>query len=621
MNQNSQTPEKRNIVWIFLSIANLVLIIFIISKVQNSTATPEVIQTVTKEIFASNTFAVEENGNGENKINQQTTPGENMVEGSQLFFISIKLNQQSKIYLLNPYENKFTQLFDDPYEQIHPAISNDQTKLAYSAKKNGYWDIYILDLSSGLETRVTDSPAYDGSPTWSSDDLYLAYESYQTGNLDIFIQDIIDLSITPIQLTNDKNPQFSPVWSPNGRDIAFVSTQTDNEEIWLAKLDALEDRFLKITDRPNHIDINPSWSADGEFLLWSSEQNGYPIILMTEINNLQNHHSELAIGTEASYFSNTVVTIQSEANQQFLVSKNLSSNLLNFSSIRIPGNVHGFAQIQNYRDNSNLLASLQKNPTITQNTMSENQVQVRKDLGLIENLETDRYYLLEDVIEPFNKFRSYLALETGWDLLFQLENAFLPITEPEIPGINQDWLFTGRAFEFNPLSTHAGLVKTIKEERNGQVFWRIFIKTRYQDGSQGLPLRIMPFDISARYDNDPISYESGGKYTPIPEGYWYDLTELAQSINWERVPAFVNWQYYFESARFNQFVYSDGMDWYSAMKQIYPLEAFMTPSPIPTNQLTPTSSPTIRLYRSPTITFTPTETVVPTYRPTWTPQP
>jgi hypothetical protein len=355
--------------------------------------------------------------------------------------------------------------------------------------------------------------------------------------------------------------------------------------------------------------------------MWSSEQNGYPIILMKDVDNLRDQHSELAMGTEAKLISNQLLFVQSEANQQFLVSKNISSNELDFPTIRIPGNVHGFSHISDFGDKTYLVSSLLKNPSSDGKQFNADEVQDRKDLRLIENLDTENYYLHEDVIEPFNQFRSHLALETGWDLLYQLENAYIPITEPEIPGINEEWLFTGRAFEFNPLSTHAGLVQTIKEERNGQIFWRIYIKTRYQDGSQGMPIRIMPFDISARYDNNPVSYETGGKYIPIPEGYWFDITELAQSIKWERVPALVNWQYYFESIRFNQFVFSNGLDWYSAMKQIYPIEAFMTPSPIPTNPLTPTSSPTIRFFRSPTITFTPTETLVPTFRPTWTPHP
>ncbi len=239
----------------------------------------------------------------------------------------------------------------------------------------------------------------------------------------------------------------------------------------------------------------------------------------------------------------------------------------------------------------------------------------------MENVEAEYPFLSGSVVQPFTELRTSIANISGWDFLRQLEKTYIPITDPSTPGTAEEWLYTGRAFEFNPLSIHAGLTTTIKEERSGQTYWRIFIKARYQDGSQGFPIKQMPFDLSARYNNDPDTYETGGMNIPIPEGYWIDLTELALSESWERVPAMANWQKYFNSTRFNQFIYSNGLDWYAAMKALYPIEAFKSPTPIPTNPLTPTVSPTIRYYRSPTITSTPTETVVPTRRPTWTPQP
>src|SRR5690606_18697909 len=75
-----------------------------------------------------------------------------------LYILSIYVNQKSQLYAFHPDGIPFTRLLDEPYEEIHPAISHDNTKIAYSAKKNGYWDIYILDFSDGSEKRVTDSP-------------------------------------------------------------------------------------------------------------------------------------------------------------------------------------------------------------------------------------------------------------------------------------------------------------------------------------------------------------------------------------------------------------------------------------------------------------------------------
>ena len=133
-------------------------------------------------------------------------------------------------------------------------ISPEGTKIAYSAKKNGYWDIYILDLATGQETRITNSPEYEGNPTWSPDSQFLAYKSYKNRNLDIFIQPLNDLSEEPIQLTESTAQEFSPSWSPNGRQIAYVSTISGEEEIWLAKLDVVENRLSIAYSHPGQTD-------------------------------------------------------------------------------------------------------------------------------------------------------------------------------------------------------------------------------------------------------------------------------------------------------------------------------------------------------------------------------
>ncbi len=160
-----------------------------------------------------------------------------------------------------------------------------------------------------------------------------------------------------------------------------------------------------------------------------------------------------------------------------------------------------------------------------------------------------------------------------------------------------------------------------REERGGQTFWRVFIRARYQDGSQGIPMREHPWSLDARYNGDPRTYEQGGALIPIPDGYWIDFTELASRFGWQPVAALQNWRTFYPAARFNQFVKTDGLNWSAAMAQFYPPEALQTPTAIPTLTLTPTISPTIRFYRTSTPLPSPTPTSQPTRRPTWTPLP
>ena len=122
------------------------------------------------------------------------------------------------------------------WDDITPSISPDGNKIAFSSRRNGYFDIHILDLENGATTRVTDSLAYDASPSWSPDGQWLVYETYENGNFDIQIRSAVDPEQPPIQLTNDAFLDHSPVWSPQGRQVAFVSNRNGNDEIWIADL-------------------------------------------------------------------------------------------------------------------------------------------------------------------------------------------------------------------------------------------------------------------------------------------------------------------------------------------------------------------------------------------------
>ena len=621
MNEKKPPIGNRNTIWIILAIINLILIIIFLSDQQKIASKNGTTPFVSSTSESSSTPELDQLVINQQPTTTNTPMSESKLGDEFLIILSMHVDQKSSLFFYNPQQSIFTPVFSDNFERIHPSLSKDQNKLAYSAKKNGYWDIFILDINTGDEIRITDTPEYEGAPTWSPDNQYLAYETYKFGNLDIFIQNISDLSAPPIELTTDKNAQFSPTWSPLGEEIAFVSTQDGDEEIYLAKLDTLENRFDKITDRPNLADLNPEWSFEGDKLLWTSEVNGFPIILNSPRAENFNSISEVTIGTDITFSQNVFSFIQSEANQDFLVIKNSITNELLFPYIKLPGIVHGFVQLSSFTEKDFITNSLIENSELKSNEETNLGDKSRFQLVKINDLEIDTHYLHENVLNPFNHFRTTISDKTGWDFLYQLDKTYIPLTEPTTPGMTEEWLYSGRAFEFNPLSTHAGLVVTLKEERSGQTYWRVLIKARYQDGSQGLPIRQMPFDLASRYNNDPQTYETGGKKISIPDGYWVDITEIGQSLQWERVPGLGNWQRYFEATRFNQFVYTEGMDWQTAMKQIYPFEALKTPSPLPTNSLTPTSSPTIRYFRSPTIFVSPTETLVPTYRPTWTPKP
>jgi TolB protein len=236
------------------------------------------------------------------------------------------------------------------------------------------------------------------------------------------------------------------------------------------------------------------------------------------------------------------------------------------------------------------------------------------------------YPQLHDLVdESFEALRQRVIEEAGWDALAALTNAFVPLTASLDPGLGEDWLLTGRAFTLNPLMSNAGWMVALRQDFGTQTYWKLYLRTHLQDGTQGEPLHDPPWDLAARYGLDPRSYEQGGTYAEVLPGYWLDFTTLARQYGWERVPALPNWRTYYSGARFTEFAMTGGLDWYSAMLEIYPKEVLVTPthiqppSPTPTRTPRPTRTPVPT--RTPRPTRTPTVPPSPTSTPTRTPAP
>jgi hypothetical protein len=70
-----------------------------------------------------------------------------------------------------------------------------------------------------------------------------------------------------------------------------------------------------------------------------------------------------------------------------------------------------------------------------------------------------------------------------------------------------------------------------------------------------------------------VAYENGGNLSSIPSGYWIDFTEFANRYGWDRQPSQADWRYYYPGILFNRFIYSENLNWYQAMLELYPANA------------------------------------------------
>jgi TolB protein len=523
-----------------------------------------------------------------------------------------------------------TRLTYGPWDDIEPAISSDGKTIAFASNRSGYWDIYLLDLGSGGITRLTDSLPYEGAPAWSPDNKWLVYETYTNDNLELQIQSVVSPDEI-IRLTNNAAADFSPTWSPGGRQIAFVSNRSGEDEIWLADLDRSEDqRFLNISQHPTGKDTHPAWSPDGISLAWVSEQDGvrnllvekYPADGAMDTAPISSDRKDLGSGDWPVWSTDgqTILTILQTPNNFYLSAYPAYQPGLALPTIELPGTVYGLtwgsislaSSIQTIYEQAALITPTPLYVPLLSTLPSENGG--RYQLSPLSGVQAPFPNLHDLTDESFQALRAQIAKLTGWDFLASLDNAYVPLTSPLDPGMGNDWLYTGRAFSVNSLPLNAGWMAVIRENYGIETYWRVYIRSLYQDGSSGIPLHDQPWDFNARYGGDTTTYEQGGsEQISIPEGYWIDFTAQAHAFGWDRLPSLVTWRASIPAARFNEFVSSGGNDWRSAMLELYPPEAMITPTAVIPPTRTPT--PTLRWYVSPTPTTSPTP------RPTFTPGP
>lgn len=546
--------------------------------------------------------------------------------GQGLMILSLEDGGYAHLFAYQPETLPLTRLTDSPWDDFDPAINPEGTRIAFSSRKNGYWDLYLLDLTDGSITRLTDTPAYDGSPSWSPDGQWLAYESYQNNTLDIFITPVYDHSQAPIQLTSNVGLNYAPSWSPQGRLVAFISNRTGEPEVWMADLDRIEDRFTNISSMPQAIQSRPTWASDGMHLAWVAKENGVDNIYTWE---RQNPGAPLRLVGSGDWpvwspDGSVLVTRQSIPNQTILTGYNVQTGSITLSSLALPGTLHGMDWKQTHlpaplpkplEQAARLTPTALWTPLMTPGTPVAGG---RYRLVDLKDVSAPTPKLLDRVDESFKLLRTRIGNEISWDFFASLENAFVPLNGPLPPGMSDDWLYTGRSIAVNPVPTNAGWMVIVREDYGSETYWRVYLRARYQDGSEGRPITQLPWDLNARYSGDPLIYEQGGAFAKaVPPGYWLDFTGLAAAYGWERLPALLTWRTYYPAIRANQFVLREGLDWQSAMLQVYPKEILITPTPILPPTSTPSKTPPGLRPRTATPTRTPTITSTP--RPTWTP--
>jgi DNA-binding beta-propeller fold protein YncE len=142
-------------------------------------------------IFAFNR-AAEVTRQGSNNLEFSLENAKAMVPEDEAYFPRPSSDGNFVVYQRNVAGKKEIVLFDRLEntkkvlaEGMSPALSFDETKVAYTSKKDGNWNIYVIDRISGAVTQMTTDEKDEMAPTFMPDGT-LVFASNKSGHYRLF---------------------------------------------------------------------------------------------------------------------------------------------------------------------------------------------------------------------------------------------------------------------------------------------------------------------------------------------------------------------------------------------------------------------------------------------------
>ena len=148
---------------------------------------------------------------------------------------------------------------------------------------NLYEDVYFHVLGEGKKAVRLTSGKRARDPEFSHDgaDLLVVRNEVQNNNL---ARMRIDQSLEALTEYSDHTQLSTPRYSPDGRYIALSAWMDGDRDIWIFEADGTPYRRVTMDA---HIDRDPSWSADGRTLFFSSDRTGIANIYAVDIETEQ----------------------------------------------------------------------------------------------------------------------------------------------------------------------------------------------------------------------------------------------------------------------------------------------------------------------------------------------
>src|SRR4051812_739087 len=177
-------------------------------------------------------------------------------DGTKLVFrrlVHRAFGDVGRIFIVNRDGTGLRQLTPEPTDNTRnpydadPSWSPDGTRVLFA--RSGEMSFINVDGTGLAPTGV-----FGDSPQWSRDGTHIAYQSINGGNEGIWV---MDMSLSPHQLTTPVQADQMPRWSPDGSQLAFARVEGGVSQLYEMRTDGTGVTKLSTSLKS---DAWPSWS-------------------------------------------------------------------------------------------------------------------------------------------------------------------------------------------------------------------------------------------------------------------------------------------------------------------------------------------------------------------------
>lgn len=177
------------------------------------------------------------------------------------------------------------------------SFSPDGETILFVSDRAGAPDLYVMDRDGGNRRRLTATTAYDGGPFFSPDGRWITYRTDRVEKDRLQIHVMRADGSGDVAVTSGEAVHWAPFWHPTKPWLIWTGadhsdpTRRPNYDLWIVRYEFGREtdgpsspgqpspagfratRPLRLTDHAS-ADVLPSFSPDGELLLWTSGRGG-----------------------------------------------------------------------------------------------------------------------------------------------------------------------------------------------------------------------------------------------------------------------------------------------------------------------------------------------------------